>query len=93
MEQEDGSKPLYKVTGVRQDTMFTDGHAPVASFLVTFDVLGKPGFTVELPESDFGPDATQAAVEDVAMRIAAALTMEGERVQFDEAGRPVAPVG
>jgi len=85
------STPLYRVTNVRQDTMFNEGSAPVPSFLITFDVLGKPGFTVELPESDFDPGKAQDAVEDVAGRIAAALNMEGPPITFDESGRPVAP--
>jgi hypothetical protein len=88
---ENGSTKLYKVTSVRQDTMFKDGSAPIPSFLLTFEVLGKPGFTVEIPEADFSPDGAQGAVEDVAMRIAAALNMEGPEIQFDAEGRPLPP--
>lgn len=90
-DQQPVSHPLYKVTNVRQSTMYADGSPPQPSFLITFDVLGKPGFTVELPESDFTMDNAQAAVEDIAMRLAGALNLEGQTIQFDDEGRPIAP--
>jgi hypothetical protein len=86
------STPLYKVTGVRQDTIFADGKAPEPAYNLQFEVLGKPGFNVLIPESDFAPEGAQQAVEDVANRIAFALNLEGPEIQFDAAGRPIAPM-
>lgn len=83
--------PLYRVTDILSETIY-DGKGPgVPGFRVHFDVLGKNGFNVAIPESDFDPQRAEMAVRDVAARVAAALTIEGQPIQLDLSGRPVAP--
>jgi hypothetical protein len=83
--------PLYKVVEVRQ-TQIYDGASPAQeAFQIVFNVLGRSGFTVTIPESDFNPDQTQAAVTDTASRIAAALNLEGPEIAFNAQGQPIPP--
>jgi hypothetical protein len=83
---------LYRVTGVRQDTLYDGSKPPQPAYNVQFEVLGKPGFSVVIPESDFSPEGSQASVEDIANRIAFALNLEGPPIALDANGQPIAPM-